>query len=92
MRISREVLHSNERFSSSVAPWSSSLALLSIGCEVEGDEENEVGAENAHASECSEFLACADSVVRHPLEIDACEVSVGSEVDEAKVDDELDDL
>lgn len=66
--------------------------MLAVGCEVEGDEEDEVGGKNSHASEGSEFLAGASAHVGSPGEVDIGEVGVGGEVDEAEVDDELDDL
>jgi hypothetical protein len=35
------------------------LAVLLVGSEVEGDEEDKVRADNTNASECSEFLSGA---------------------------------
>jgi hypothetical protein len=91
-RISREILHGDKRFSSSVSSRSAGLDLLAVGREVEGNEEDEVGGEDGHASESSEFLTSADTSVRHRGEVDIGEVGVGGEVDEAEVDYELNDL
>lgn len=45
------------------------FAVLLVGCEVEGDEQEEVGADYAHAGESSEFLSSAFSCIRHPWEV-----------------------
>jgi hypothetical protein len=58
------------------------LAVLLVGGDVEGDEEEEVGGDDAHAGEGGEFLACALPGVWHPLEVGRGEVGVGGEVDE----------
>lgn len=59
------------------------LAVLLVGRDVEGDEEEEVGAEDAHAGEGGELLAGALAGVGHPVEVGRGEVGVGGEVDEA---------
>lgn len=59
------------------------LAVFLVGCEVEGDEEEEVGADDAHAGERCEFFSGALSGVRHPLEVGRGEVCVRCEVDES---------
>ena len=59
------------------------LAVLLVRRDVEGDEEQEVGAEDAHAGEGGELLARALAGVGHPLEVGRGEVGVGGEVDEA---------
>ena len=46
-----------------------SFAILPVGCEVEGDEEEEVRAYYAHPGESSEFLSSAFSRIRHPGEV-----------------------
>lgn len=58
------------------------LAILLVGRKVEGDEKEQVRAENAHARERSELLTSALSSIWHPWEVGGCEVGVGSEVDE----------
>lgn len=88
----REVLHGDQCVSAGVSPWSSCLGLLLVGSEVERDEEEEVGAENEHTGDSCEFLASASTGIWHPWEVDACEVSVGGEVDEGEIDDKLGDL
>ncbi len=59
------------------------LAVFLVGCEVERDEEDEVGADDTHSGESGEFLSGAFARVRHPGEVGRGEVSVGSEIDEA---------
>lgn len=63
------------------ASWS--LAVLLVGCEVEGDEEEEVGADDAHACKGGEFLSGAFACIRHPREVCRGEVGVRRKVDEA---------
>jgi hypothetical protein len=85
----RLVLHLDE------STGGASAALLDgllVGGNVESDEENEVAGQDAHASERSELLASADAGAREPGEVAGGEVGVGSEVDEAEVDNELGDL
>lgn len=88
----RQVFHGDKSFLSGVSPRSSGNSLLSVGCEVEGDEEEQVRAENTHASEGGKFLSGASTIVWSPWEIAVSEVGVGCEVDEEQVDDELNDL
>jgi hypothetical protein len=56
---------------------------LLVGREVEGDEEEEVGCEDADAGDGGEFLACALAGVGEPGPVGGCEVGPGGEVDEA---------
>lgn len=58
------------------------LAVLLVGCDVEGDEEEEVRGDDTHAGEGGEFLACALACVGHPGEVGRGEVGVRGEVDE----------
>jgi hypothetical protein len=46
-----------------------SLSVFLVGCKVEGDEEEEVRADDAHACESREFLSGALASVRHPLPV-----------------------
>lgn len=69
-----------------------SLALLLVCGEVEGDEQNEVRADGNDTRESSKLLARALSSVRHPGEVGRGEVGVRGEVDEAEINDKLDDL
>ena len=71
---------------------SSLLSILLVGRDVERYEEEEVRAENTHAGEGSELLTSALASVWHVWKVSAGEVGVGGEVDEAEVDNELDDL
>lgn len=59
------------------------LALFLVGGEVEGDEEEEVGGEDADAGERGELLAGALAAGREVGKVGAGEVGVGGEVDEA---------
>lgn len=52
------------------------LAILLVGCEVEGNEEEEVRAENAHTGEGSELLSGALAGVWHPWEVGGGKVGV----------------
>ena len=69
-----------------------SLSLLLVGGEVEGDEEDKVGADGDDTRESSKLLARALASVGHPGEVGRGEVGVRGEVDEAEINDELDDL
>lgn len=71
---------------------SSLLSVLLIGSDIERDEKEEVRAEDTHASERSELLTSALAGVWHVWEVGAGEVGVRGEVDEAEIDNELDDL
>ena len=88
----RKILHGNQSFLSSIPPRSSCSALLSVGREVKGNEEQQIRTKDSHASECGKLFSCTGTVVWRPGEIAVGEVGVGSEVDEEQVDDELDDL
>jgi hypothetical protein len=68
------------------------LSLLLVGGEVEGDEEDKVRADGDDTRESSKLLTRALASVRHPGEVGRGEVGVRGEVDEAKINDELDDL
>lgn len=83
----RSLRHASETLSAG-----RSLALLLVGGEVEGDEQNEVRADGNDTRESSKLLARALSSVGHPGEVGRGEVGVRGEVDEAEINDELDDL
>jgi hypothetical protein len=78
-----EVLHIDQRLLASVAAGTSRLAGLVIGGNVEGDEEDEVGADDADASHGSELLTGALAHIGEPLEVGGGEIGVGGKVDEA---------
>ena len=59
------------------------LASPLVGRKVEADEEEEVAAENAAASDGSELLAGAPASVGHPRKVGGSEVGVGRKVDES---------
>lgn len=62
---------------------SGALAVFLVGCKVEGDEEDEVGADDTHSGESGKFLSGAFARVRHPGEVGRGEVGVGCEINEA---------
>jgi hypothetical protein len=68
------------------------LSSLLVRGEVEGDEENEVRADNNNTSKGGKLLSSTLAGVGHPGEICKGKVCVRCEVDEADVDDELDYL
>lgn len=63
-----------------------------IGCEIETDEEQQIAAQYAHARKGGEFLSSAFPGRGEGREVGTAEVGVGGEVDEAEIDDELNDL
>ena len=65
---------------------------LLVRRDVESNEQNQVTRQDAHASEGGKLLASADTSRRQPWEVARREVGVRGEVDEAEIDDELDDL
>ncbi len=73
-------------------PAPPSTRLLLIRRKVETDKEQEIATQDAHAGEGGKLLAGAAAVIGEVREVGAGEVGVGCEVDEAEVDDELDDL
>lgn len=72
----RKVFHGDQGFSSSVPPRSSGNGLLPVRGEVERDKEQQIGAENAHASESGKFFSRASTNVRRPWEIAVGKVGV----------------
>lgn len=73
----RSLAHAAKRLASS------RLAALLVGGEVEGDEENQVRAENSNTGEGSELLASASTGAGHRGEVSRGEVGVRGEVNEA---------
>lgn len=61
------------------------LLIALVGGNIEGDEQDEVRAEDANTSEGSEFLSGAFTVVGHVGEVARSEVGVRGEVDESCV-------
>lgn len=74
--------HVNNRLLSSVATGATGLSSLVVGDDVEGNEQNEVGGEDAHSSEGSEFLTGAVASVGSPGEVGGCKVGVRRKVNE----------
>lgn len=70
----------------------STLSRTLVGSEVEANEKDKVARKNTTTGEGSELLASTPAVIRHPCEISRGEVSVRSEVNESKIDNELGDL
>lgn len=82
----RSLRHTAQRLAGSL------LAALLVGGKVEGDEEHQVRRQDTHARESGKLLAGAAASVGHVGEVSRGEVGVRGKVDEAEVDDELDDL
>jgi len=83
------ILHLNQGAGGTVAAL---LLWLLVSSGVESEEEEEVAGQDDHASKSSKLLTGANTGVWHPWEVAVGEVGVGCKVDEAEVDDELDDL
>lgn len=83
------ILHLDERAS---GPCTALLLWLLVGGSVESKKQDQVRGQDHHASEGGELLTGADTGVWRPWEVCGAEVGVGSEVDEAEIDDELNDL
>ena len=77
-----QIPHVDSSLLRSVPPGPALLTGLLVRCEVEGDEEEEVRAENAHTSERGKFLASAFTAVWQVGKVGGCEISVRGEVDE----------
>jgi len=88
----RKILHRYKRLLSSVPPRSSRDGLLPVGGEVEGDEEQEIRAQDAHASKRGKLFTGTSTIVWRRWEVSVAEISVGRKIDEAQVNDELNDL
>lgn len=71
-----EVLHIDQGLLASVAAGTSGLGGLVVSGNVERDEENEVGADDANASHGSELLTGALAHVGEPREVSGGEVGV----------------
>ena len=68
------------------------LDLLLVRRGIEANKQQQITAQNPHASERGKLLAGAFAHVREVGEVGAGEVGPGGEVDEPEVDDELQDL
>lgn len=75
--------HVNRSSCRSPASLPSSLTGLFIRGEVEGYEEEEIGAQDTHASKGGKFFTGALAVTREIGEVSRGKVGVGSEVHEA---------
>jgi len=84
----RSLAHAAERLTGGRAL----LVLAAVRGGVEREEEQQVGAENADTGNSGKFLASALAHVREPGPVGRGEVGPRGEVDEAEVDDELEDL
>lgn len=59
------------------------LGVLLVGCDVKGDEEDQVRGEDSNSGEGSELLASTSAHVGQPGEVGRGEVGPGGEVDES---------
>ena len=75
-----------------LSPASSFRVFFLIGREVEADEQQQVAAQYTHTRKGGEFLPSAFPSRGKRREVGAAEVCVGGEVDEAEIDDELNNL
>ena len=73
------------------SPSSFSIILL-VGREIKTDEQQQIAAQYTHTRKGREFLPGAFSSCWERREVGAAEVCVGGEVNEAEIDDELNDL
>jgi len=87
-----EACHINGCFSSSVAPLSAAPSTFRVRGDVEGDEEEQVGAENDATSDRSELLSCALTMIGHPGPVGGGKIGVRGIVDKTKIDHKLNDL
>lgn len=78
-----KILHVDSGLLRSVPPGPALLTGSLVCCKVEGDEEEEVRAEDGHASKGSKFLAGASAVVWHVGEVGGSEVGIGCKVHES---------
>ena len=59
-----------------------SAGRLLVGCGVEGEKEEKIGGQDAHASERGKLLTSALAGVGHPLEVGRGKVGIRREIDE----------
>lgn len=77
--------HINRRPCRSPTSLPATLTSLFVRCKVKGDEEKEVGAEDADACKGGKLFARAFSIARHLREVSRGEICVRSKVDEAYI-------
>jgi hypothetical protein len=90
-----EIFHGNSSRSACAPSRTAFLALLlllPVCCEIERDEQEEVGAQYSHSSKGREFFTGTFAHVWYPWEVGRSEIRVGGKVDEAEVNNELDNL
>ena len=68
--------HVDNSFGGGVSSLAALLPRFPIGSSVEGDEEYEVGTEDAAAREGSKFFASTTTIVGHPRPVSRREVGV----------------
>ena len=83
------VLHLDQRARRPTPPFPHRLL---VRARVEPNEQHQITRQNAHPGERRELLTGTNARRRQPRVVFGGEVGVGGEVDEAQVDDELDDL
>lgn len=65
-----------------ITPFSPFLSSFFISSEVEGDEQQEIRAENPHARKRSEFFSGTFAIARQLREVGRTEICIRSKVDE----------
>lgn len=73
----RSLAHAAQRRTGSLG------GVLLVSREIEGDEQDQVGAENCDSSKSGELLTSALASIGHPGEVGGREVSVRGEVNKA---------
>lgn len=75
--------HLDQSLFAGVAARTSSLGGLLVGGKVEGDEEEEVRAQDAHTGKSGKLFTSAATGIGSPWEVSVREIGVGSEVNES---------
>jgi len=85
------ILHLNQRTRRPI-PALQPLHALPIRLRIECQKQYQIARDNHHSTDARKLLTGTRPHVGHPREVGRGEVGVGGEVDEAQIDDELQDL
>lgn len=83
------ILHLHQSACGPAAPFRN---WLLVGSKIEGDEEQEVGTDDADSSNGGKLFTSTLAGIREPIPVGGGEVGPRSEVDETKIEHKLDDL